>query len=171
MTARVKGKWAQGIRPRSFAWVMKDLFAISERPGGYGENHRRVRRMEEIIWIREQGFARVISIIPSEHNLHNYDELQMPYLHRPFNQVEDPAVYLGRLFPEMKAMFNSHQKVLLHNEFIDDRIGAIIGGYLRWTGMVTDIPMAVTLVERITNRQLETFGREVVALAGDIPKG
>ena len=30
-------------------------------PGGYARNHRRVRRQEEIIWIREQGFTRVVS--------------------------------------------------------------------------------------------------------------
>jgi hypothetical protein len=39
-----KGKWAQGIPPRNFAWIMKDRLAVSERPGGYGANHRRVRR-------------------------------------------------------------------------------------------------------------------------------
>ena len=58
--------------------------AICERPGGYGDNHRRVRRQEEIIWIRENGFGCVISLIPAPHNLHNYDELGVPYRHRPF---------------------------------------------------------------------------------------
>ena len=59
----VKGKWAQGIEPRNFRWVIKGSLAVSERPGGYGANHRRVRRQEEIIWVREQGFAPVISIV------------------------------------------------------------------------------------------------------------
>jgi hypothetical protein len=40
----VKGKWAQGIQPRNFAWILKDRLAVCERPGGYGANHRRVRR-------------------------------------------------------------------------------------------------------------------------------
>ena len=53
----VKGKWAQGIEPRNFRWVIKGSLAVCERPGGYGPNHRRVRRQEEIIWVREQGFA------------------------------------------------------------------------------------------------------------------
>ena len=73
--SRMKGKWAQGIKPRNFAWIIRDRLAICERPGGYGANHRRVRRQEEIIWLREQGFTRVISLIPSPHNLHNYEEL------------------------------------------------------------------------------------------------
>ena len=90
MATRAKGRWAQGIQPRNFAWIVKDRLAVCERPGGYGPNHRRVRRMEEIIWLREQGFGLVISIIPSPHNLHNYDELGLPYLHRPFSTVDDP---------------------------------------------------------------------------------
>ena len=75
MATRLRGRWALGITPRNFTWILKDKLAICERPGGYGENHRRVRRQEEIIWIRENGFGCVISIIPAPHNLHNYDEL------------------------------------------------------------------------------------------------
>ena len=68
---------------------MKDKLAVCERPGGYGDNHRRVRRQEEIIWLRENGFGCLISIIPAPHNLHNYDELGLPYLHRPFTGTDD----------------------------------------------------------------------------------
>ena len=35
VAVRVKGKWAQGIEPRNFAWIIKDQLAVSERPGGY----------------------------------------------------------------------------------------------------------------------------------------
>ncbi len=55
MPPRLRGKWALGITPRNFTWIMKDKLAICERPGGYGDNHRRVRRQEEIIWLRENG--------------------------------------------------------------------------------------------------------------------
>ncbi|MEZ5340801.1 MAG: hypothetical protein R2706_04955 [Acidimicrobiales bacterium] len=65
-----KGKWAQGIQPRHFRWIIAGKLAICERPGGYGGNHRRVRRQEEIIWIRENRFSFVVSLIPSDHNLH-----------------------------------------------------------------------------------------------------
>ena len=40
----MKGKWAKGIEPRYFAWIIRDQLAVSERPGGYARNHRRVRR-------------------------------------------------------------------------------------------------------------------------------
>ena len=63
----MKGKWAAGIPPRNFTWIIRDHLAVSERPGGFGVNHRRVRRTEEIIWLRVQGFGRVISLLPDWH--------------------------------------------------------------------------------------------------------
>ena len=70
----MKGKWAAGIQPRNFIWVIKDRLAISERPGGYGRSHRRVRRQEEMVWLRENGFSRVVSVLPSPHNMSAYEE-------------------------------------------------------------------------------------------------
>ena len=32
---------------RNFTWVIKDRLAMSERPGGFAPNHRKVRRQEE----------------------------------------------------------------------------------------------------------------------------
>ena len=61
----MKGKWAQGIVPRYFTWIIKDQLSICERLGGYGVNHRKVRRQEEIIWVREQGFTRIVSLLAS----------------------------------------------------------------------------------------------------------
>src|SRR5205807_4068079 len=95
---RVKGKWATGIVPRNFAWVIKDRLAVSERPGGYARTHRRVRRQEEIIWIREQGFNRVVSLLPSPHNLRAYEELGVKWEHFPMTRGEAPAV-LADLLP------------------------------------------------------------------------
>ena len=98
----MKGKWAQGIQPRNFAWIMKDQLAVCERPGGYGANHRRVRRQEEIIWIREQGFTCVVTLIPSPHNLHNYDELGVAWRHLPVRRrTTTPTRWPPTLFPEL----------------------------------------------------------------------
>ena len=79
----MKGKWAAGIPPRNFTWVVQDQLAVSERPGGFAPNHRRVRRQEEIIWLRNQGFTRVVSLLPSPHNLAAYDEESMAWSHFP----------------------------------------------------------------------------------------
>ena len=161
----VKGKWAQGIPPRNFAWVMKDRLAVSERPGGYGANHRRVRRQEEIIWIREQGFTCVVSLIPSPHNLHNYDDLGVTYRHRPFGPHDESREALSALFPEFRDLLESGEKVLVHGEELGDRISGLMAGYLVWSDMVPSGPQATSIIERILHRQIGPVGRELVATA------
>jgi hypothetical protein len=165
----VKGKWAQGIEPRNFRWVMKESLAVCERPGGYGANHRRVRRQEEIIWVREQGFSPVVSIIPSPANLHNYDELNVIWLHRPFGNHDDIAAYLAQFLPELKGLLASGHKVLVHGEELGDRISGIVGAYLVWSGLMADGPQAISLTEQLMQRQLGPVGRELVAVALALP--
>ena len=128
MPPRLRGKWALGITPRNFTWFMKDKLAVCERPGGYGDNHRRVRRQEEIIWLRENGFGCVVSIIPATHNLHNYDELGMPYLHRPFTGTDDLGMWLQAFYNEINGLLEASTKVIVHNESVDDRLIGIMGG-------------------------------------------
>ncbi len=160
----VKGKWAQGIEPRNFRWVVKDAFAVCERPGGYGSNHRRVRRQEEIIWVREQGFSPVISIIPSPANLHNYDELGVTWVHCPLT-TEEPAKVLGLLYPQLKSLTAGEGKVLVHGEELGDRVCGAVAGYLLWSGLLPDGPTTISAMEQLANRQLGPAGRELVALA------
>lgn len=160
-----KGKWAQGIQPRHFHWIIRDRLAISERPGGYGANHRRVRRQEEVIWIRENEFSYVVSLIPSEHNLHSYDELGMAWKHWPFAPTADSAAVLARIYPEMRALLAEGKKLLLHQEELNDRLAGLIAGYLRWTGMVPVSHEAIIVVERIVGRQLGPDARELVTVA------
>jgi hypothetical protein len=147
---------------------MKDKLAICERPGGYGDNHRRVRRQEEIIWLRENGFGCLISIIPAPHNLHNYDELSLPYRHRPFTGLDDLGEWLRTFYVELNDLLGSGVKVIVHSEHLDDRIVGIMGGYIRWSGLVDDPSQAITVIERIAGRPLDPFGREVMLMAADL---
>jgi hypothetical protein len=166
-----KGKWAQGITPRNFCWVIKDRLAICERPGGYGTNHRRVRRQEEIIWIREQGFTCVISLLPSPHNLHNYDELGVVWLHRPFAPGDNPRGMLESFYPELKEMLRAGGKVVVHRAELGDPVIGLMAGYLLWTGMVPQGPRAISIMEQITQKGMGPVGRQMVALAKDVGDG
>ena len=169
MATRLRGRWALGITPRNFTWILKDKLAVCERPGGYGENHRRVRRQEEIIWIRENGFGCVISIIPAPHNLHNYEELGVPYRHRPFTGTEDQNVYLAHLYRELRDLLNAGVKVLVHGEEVGDRLIGIMGGYIRWSGLVKDGSQAIAITERIAGRQLDPWARELILDVHKLP--
>ena len=168
MPPRLRGKWALGITPRNFTWFMKDKLAVCERPGGYGENHRRVRRQEEIIWLRENGFGCVISIIPAPHNLHNYDELGLRDLHRPFTGTDDLGMWLKTFYTELNTLLEASTTVIVHNESLDDRLIGILGGYIRWSGMVDDPSLCINLTERIAKRQLDPFAREVILMAHEL---
>jgi hypothetical protein len=160
-----KGKWAQGIEPRHFDWIIQDQLAICERPGGFGASHRKVRRQEEIIWIREQGFDLVISVSPAPHNLHNYDELGVRWRHWPFPVTDEVSRYLGESYPELRRMLADKRKLLLHQDEVSERLLGFLAGYLVYTGMVPEAPKAITLIERITGRQLGADGRYLVAEA------
>ncbi len=167
----MKGKWAQGIQPRNFAWILKDKLAVCERPGGYGTNHRRVRRQEEIIWIREQGFTCVVTLIPSPHNLHNYDELGVTWRHLPFGPHDDALTVMKTLYPELAAMLAAGGKVLVHQDELSDRVAGLMAGYLLWAE-VNDItpPQATSIVEQLLSRQMGPLGRDLVALAATVPR-
>ena len=64
-----------GLKPRGFTWVIADRLAVSERIGGIGFQHRRVRREEEITWLCEEaGISAVVSLLPGNQNVAAYQE-------------------------------------------------------------------------------------------------
>lgn len=161
----MRGKWAAGIPPRNFTWIIKDKLAVSERPGGYARNHRRVRRQEEIIWLREQGFDRVVSLLGSTHNLHAYEELGVTSSHVPFSALDDPRTVLPHIYGQLHAWLAAGERVLVHQEDLGDRLMGVMAGYLLRTGMIKTGPQAIAVVERMVQRQMGPPGRELVALA------
>jgi len=166
-----KGKWAQGIEPRHFQWVIGNQLAICERPGGYGPNHRKVRRQEEVIWIRENGFDYVISLIASDHNLHSYNELGVRWKHWPFPPTADVDVAVAQMYPELQALLGSGAKLLMHVEEVSDRLAGVLAGYLRWSGMVAETHKAIIVIEQILGRQLGPTGRSLVTAAERVADG
>jgi hypothetical protein len=164
----MRGKWAKGIAPRFFAWIIKDKLAVSERPGGYARNHRRVRRQEEILWLRGEGFTRVVSLLPSPHNLHAYDELGVLWAHVPYGPHEDPHLVLPDLYQQLRDWLSAGERILIHQEELSDRLMGVVAGYLRWSGLIGDGPQAIAVVEQIMHRQMGPDGRELVAIVPDL---
>lgn len=160
----MRGRWAQGIKPKHFRWVLKDQVAVCERPGGYGFEHRKVRRLEEIIWLREQGFDFVVSLIGSKHNLHNYQELSVPYHHVPFAGLSDGPLGLTRAMAAIRDHVCAGHKIVVHREEVGDTITGLIAAYLLWMGLVPDAPRAIVITEKLFERELTATGREFLAL-------
>ena len=98
---------------------------MSERPGGFAPNHRRVRRQEEIIWIREQGFTRVVSLLPSPHNLHNYDEAELAWRTSRSPRPTTSARRSSTLLPRTSTTWlRAGERLLVHQEELGDRVWA-----------------------------------------------
>ena len=167
----MRGKWAAGIVPRNFSWVIKDQLAVCERPGGYGVNHRRVRRQEEIIWLREQGFTRIVSLLPSPHNLHAYDELAMEWRHLPLSWGEEHGAPLGSVYADLQVQLQAGDKVVVHMEEVGDRLQGTMAGYLLYSGLVPEGPRAIAMIEHLLHRQMGPVGREVVTTAARLAGG
>jgi len=164
----MKGKWAAGIPPRHLTWVLPERLAASERPGGQTPSHRKVRRQEEIIWLRENGFSCVISIMAAPQNLAAYDELGLPSSHHPISPSGDRSATLRLLFDELARRQSAGELVLVHNDELGDRTMGVIAGYLLWSGRVDGAPLATTVVERLFGQQLGPEGRELVAASAEL---
>ena len=84
--------------------------------------------------------------------------------HRPFNPDElEP--WLRAFYKELNELLKAGVKVMVHGEEVGDRIVGIMGGYIRWAGLVDDDTQAITVTERIAGRQLDPFARNVILLA------
>jgi len=161
----VRGKWAAGISPRNFTWVVQDQLAVSERPGGFAPNHRRVRRQEEIIWLRVQGFTRVVSLLPSSHNLAAYDEGELASSHFPFGPGGDQREVLADIYRSLDEWHQAGERVLVHQEELGDRVMGVVAGYLLWSGRLPGGAQSIVAVEQLVGRQMGPQGRDVAAQA------
>jgi hypothetical protein len=166
----VKGKWAAGIAPRNFTWVIRDRLAVSERPGGFAPNHRRVRRHEELIWLRAQGFDRIISLLASPHNLAAYDDEGLDWAHFPLSPAIDPRPVLADCYDELERSIAEHRRVLVHQDELGDRVMGVVAGFLVWSGRLPSGPQATALLEAIVGHQMGPPGRELVVAASALPR-
>ena len=164
----MKGKWAAGIPPRNLTWVLPGILAVSERPGGQAATHRKVRRQEEVIWLRENGFDVVSSVLNSPQNLAAYAELSMESAHHPVPKVGDVTPALVSLYGDVAERQALGQQMLIHADELGDWMIGIVAGYLLWVGRLPDMPRATTIAEQLFGRQLGSEGRAVVATVAEL---
>jgi len=163
----MRGKWAKGIVPTGFSWIIQDQIAVCERPGGFGSSHRRVRRQEEIIWIRENDFDMIVSLLASDHNLHNYDELDVAWTQLPFSGADDGLVRLVEVFERFEEMTKDGGRIIVHRDELNDIVCGLMAAFLLWRGLVPTGPRAISITEQLLSRPLGNPGRRIVALVVD----
>ena len=60
--------------------------------------------------------------------------------------------------------------MLVHQDELGDRICGLMAGYLLYKELVPGGPQAISITEQLCQRQLGPLGRELVAIAGDLPR-
>ena len=164
----LRGRWAQGLQPRFFCWIIKDRLAAAERPGGFARNHRKVRRQEELIWLKSHGFTRVVSLLDSPHNLHAYEEAELVYERLPLGRHDAMATRLRDIYEHLTVWLDDpEEKVFLHHEEFGDRLLGVMGGYLLYAGLVDRCTHAIAVIEKLTGRSIGSLGREIIAVTLD----
>jgi hypothetical protein len=164
-TGGLRGRWAQGLQPRYFTWVIKDRLSAGERPGGFARNHRKVRRQEELIWLSVNGFTHLVSLLDSPHNLHAYEEAGLAYVHVPLGAHDELPMRLSAIYTTLtKLLDDPAEKLYLHYEEFGDRLLGVLAGYLLYAGFVDQGTHAISIIEKLTGRSLDASGREMVAV-------
>lgn len=151
-----------GLEPRGFKWVIAGRLAISERIGGYGFQHRRVRREEEILWISEQGINTVVSLMAGNQNQAAYEGATLRFLHYPIEDDLDPGER-DEVFSILdEALHQPGASVLVHRELIGDLLVGLMGGYLVHAGLIRDPIVATSVIQEISGRPLGPEGRRLI---------
>jgi hypothetical protein len=152
-----------GLKPRGFTWVINDRLAVSDRVGGSGFQHRRVRREEEITWLVEEAAVNtIVSMLDSNQNLAAYRQAGIATYAVPVNTpIESDDV--TRFFSTLdQALGRGHARVLVHREVIDDTMGGLLGGYLVSSELVSDPILALAVIQQILGRALGPEGRSLI---------
>lgn len=152
-----------GLKPREFVWVIAGRLAVCERIGGYGFQHRRVRREEEIIWLRSEAHVNtIVSLLQSNQNVYAYREAGFKVIHRPFSP-EDEEGDLTPFFASLdEALADKTSIVLVHRDFIDEGIGGLLAGYLVHAGYIEDPIIASAVIQEILGRPLGPKARAMI---------
>lgn len=151
-----------GLEPRGFKWVIAGRLAMSERIGGHGFQHRRVRREEEITWLKDQGINTVLSFLPSNQNQAAYESAGFRVFHRVIDAELEPEE-VTEIFDTFDEALDPHgASLLVHGDLIDDVIVGLLGGYLVHGGLIDDPIVATSVIQEISGRPLGPEGRRLI---------
>ena len=151
-----------GLKPRGFVWVVKNRLALSERIGGHGTQHRRVRREEEIVWLRREGINTVVSLLDGNQNLEAYHAAGLSTYHQALARELAPED-IDRVFATLDdALARPGAVALLHRDIVDDRVAGLLAGYLVHCGLLQDPITATAVIQEIVGRPLGAEGRALI---------
>lgn len=151
-----------GLEPRGFRWVIKDRLAVSERIGGYGFQHRKVRREEEIVWLMDHGVNTAVSLLGSNQNSMAYEVAGLRFFSVEVDDEIEPEEAIAVFEALDEALSSPESVALVHRDTIDDTLGGLLAGYLIHSGMLTDPIVATDVIQRILGRAIGPEGRRLI---------
>ncbi len=152
-----------GLEPRGFRWVIAGRFAVCERIGGSGFQHRRVRREEEIVWLKEKGINTVLTLLPAGQNKAAYEEAGLRVIVHTVEGAPAEINNVTGVFNSMDDALNMRgASVLLHRDTIDETVAGLLAGYLVHCNLVADPIVATSVIQEILGRPIGPEGRGLI---------
>ncbi|HSR44839.1 MAG TPA: hypothetical protein VLT15_06380 [Acidimicrobiia bacterium] len=152
-----------GLKPREFVWVIAGRLAVCERIGGYGFQHRRVRREEEIAWLRREAkITSIVSLLPGNQNVSAYEDAGFKVLHCPFGPEDENGSLMPFFSTLDEALKDKKSVVLVHRDTIDEGIGGLLAGYLVHAGYLDDPIIASAVIQEILGKPLGPKARAMI---------
>jgi hypothetical protein len=143
--------------------VITGRLAVSDRIGGSGFQHRKVRREEEIRWLTEQGVNTILSFLAPGQNRTAYDAAGFAVLTHTVDGMPEEAEDIEAIFASMdEALAEPDAVVLIHRDTIDETLSGLLAGYLVYSGLVEDPIVATMTIEEILGRPLGPEGRRLI---------
>ena len=156
-----------GLKPRDFVWVIAGRLAVSQRIGGHGFQHRRVRREEEIIWLRDNAKVNtLVSLLTGNQNISSYEEAGFAVTHEPLPADLNVASDVPRVLKAIQsALSPGNAVVLVHRDLVDETLAGLLAAYLMYSGMVGDPIKAAAVIQEILGRPLGPEARTMMNAA------
>ena len=151
-----------GLEPRGFKWVIAGKLAVSERIGGYGFQHRRVRREEEIAWLSDQGIDGVLSLLPGNQNQAAYEAAGFRFYNKAIEEELEPEDADDFFAVLDQALLEDGTSLLVHRDMIDDQVVGLLGGYLVHAELVDNPITATSVIQEIVGRPIGPEGRKLI---------
>ena len=139
-----------GLKPNDFNWIIEGKLAVSECIGGSGLTPRKIRREEEIQWLKGQGINSIFSLLDSDFNLKNYQEVGFRTYHYPLND-DIPEESLNVIFDAIKEVvthcdnmgFKHHCMNNLKHNYVDC-FGGIDGSHESFSDFQKAVSFSMT---------------------------
>ena len=78
------------------------------------------------------------------------------------------AVLLPQVYGTVADLLDDpEQRIIVHLEEFGDRLCGVLSGYLLYAGLVDTGPIAISVIERLTGKQMGPPGREIVTVTLD----